>query len=297
MVKNNIIQVDGVDITIASKGDMDYLCLTDMTTNFEGGSKLIEKWLNNKSTIEFLGVWENLYNSRFNSPEFGGIKNETGSNKFYISIKKFIEKTNAIGIIAKAGKYGGTYAHKDIAYHFGMWLSPEFNLLVVKEFQRLKEEEEKYLKSPEWIHRRFLTKVNYTIQTDAIKEYILPNLNLPKDKENIIYAQEAELLNKAVFGYTSKEWVNDNQEKALKGENIRDNADISQLIALSNAQVLNKELIKQGLSQSQRLQILQTATEETIKSLNRSPTLKAITPKRLSLNKNSKQTLKDDEED
>lgn len=276
MAKNKVINVNGTQIAITNTNEQDYLCLTDMTKSFEGGSRLIEKWINNKSTIEFLGVWERLNNSDFNSPEFGGIYAETGSNKFYISIKKFINKTNAIGLMAKTGRFGGTYAHKDIAYHFGMWLSPEFNLLVIKEFQRLKEEELKYLKSPEWLHRRFLTKANYTLHTDAIKEYILPKLNIPKEYEGKIYADEAELLNMAVFGYTSKEWSENNQEKVLRGENIRDNASNIQLIALNNAQILSKELIRRNIPASQRLQIIREATIDSIKSLENSPTIKAL---------------------
>ncbi len=276
MANSRVINVEGTQISIASIQDQDYLCLTDMTKGFEGGSKLIEKWINNKSTIEFLGVWERLNNPNFNSPEFGGIYAETGSNKFYISVNKFISKTNGIGLLAKTGRYGGTYAHKDIAYHFGMWLSPEFNLLVIKEFQRLKEEELAYLKSPEWLHRRFLTKANYTLQTDAIKEHLLPILQIPKDKEGMVYAQEAELLNVAVFGYTAKEWSDRNPEKASKGENIRDHATNIQLIALNNAQVLNKELIKSNVPQSSRLQIIRAATIDTMKSLEGSPTIKAL---------------------
>lgn len=157
-----------------------------------------------------------------------------------------------------------------------MWLSPEFNLLVIREFQRLKEDELKYIKSPEWLHRRFLTKANYSVQTDAIKEYILPELNIPKEKEGIIYAQEAELLNVAVFGYTSKEWAEKNTDKVLNGENIRDAASDIQLIALNNAQVLNKELIKSKIPQSKRLEILRKSTLETLKSLSNSPTMKKL---------------------
>lgn len=276
MTKSKIINVNGTQITITTNNEKDYLCLTDMIKAFEDGTSLIDNWLRNKNSIEFLGIWEKMNNPNFNSVEFDGIMMQVGLNRFKLSVKKWIEKTNAIGLIAKAGRYGGTYAHTDIAYHFGMWLSPEFNLLIIKEFQRLKEEELKYLKNPEWLHRRFLTKANYAIQTDAIKEYILPDLHIPKEKEGIIYAQEAELLNVAVFGYTSKEWAEKNPNKVLNGENIRDDASNIQLIALNNAQVLNKELIKNKLSQKQRLEIIRSSTIDTLKSLSNSPTIKKL---------------------
>lgn len=266
------IEVQGIQITLTSQGEQDYICLTDMTKSFEGGSKLIEKWLNNKSTIEFLGVWERLNNPNFNSPEFGGIYSETGSNKFYISISKFIKQTNAIGLVAKTGRYGGTYAHIDIAYHFGMWLSPEFNLLVVKEFQRLKEEEAKSLKSAEWLHYRFTAKANYTIQTDAVKKFIIPQTALPKGKHGIIYASEAELINMATLGYTSKDWSEANPELAKKG-NLRDYLEIEELVVLDNMQTFNSHLISTGLEQKDRFVKIHEEAKRQLESLKNSKTI------------------------
>ena len=205
LVKNKLIQVQGTSISITSYNEKDYISLTDMTKAFEGGNSLIENWLRNKNTVEFLGIWERLNNMNFNSVEFDGIMMQVGLNRFKLSVKKWVEKTDAIGLVAKTGKYGGTYAHTDIAYHFGMWLSPEFNLLVIKEFQRLKDEEQKHIKSADWLYRRFTAKANYVIQTDAVKKYLVPLSALPKDKLGIIYASEAELINYATLGYTSKQ--------------------------------------------------------------------------------------------
>ena len=263
------IVVQGIKINISSYGDRDYICLTDMVKGFENGLTLIEKWLRNKNTIEFIGIWEEMYNPIFNSPEFEEIKNQAGLNRFSISVKSFVERTGAIGIRAQTGRYNsGTFAHVDIAYHFGMWLSPEFHLLIVKEFQRLKEEESLKLNS-EWQDKRFLAKVAYRIQTDAIKEYMLPKLNLPKEKENFIYAQEADVINIAVFGLTAKEWEEQNPERFLKGENMRDSASVIQLVAVATAEAQNKELIKQELPQGDRVIILRESAIENMKSLSK----------------------------
>ena len=275
MIKSKTITVQGVDISLYTHNEEDYICITDMVKNIDGEDH-IRNWMRNKNTIEYLGLWESINNSNFKGVEFDTLLNQAGTNRFNLTPQKWINETNAIGIVSKSGKHGGTYAHKDIAYNFGMWLSPAFYLLVVKEYQRLKEDENKQQKSVEWLHRRFLTKANYTGQTDAIKEYILPTLHISKDKEGIIYAQEAELLNVAVFGYTSKEWAERNPEKVFKGDNIRDDATNVQLIALNNAQVLNKELIKAKISQKQRLEIIRSATIDTLKSLSNSPTIKKL---------------------
>ncbi len=197
------LQVEGIEINIQSKNDVDYISLTDMAKS-QHENIIITKWLSLKNTIEYLGEWEAMFNKDFNYIEFGTIKNTAGGNNYVLSVKEWIEKTNAIGINAKAGRYGGTYAHKDIAFQFGMWISPRFQLLLVKEFQRLKEEEQKRLGS-EWDYRRFLSKANYKIHTDSIKEHILPDLNLDKDKEWIVYANEADILNVALFGMTAKQ--------------------------------------------------------------------------------------------
>jgi hypothetical protein len=266
---NRTIQVNETRINVLlNKNQNDYICLTDMTKNFEEGARLIEKWLNNKSTIDFLGVWEQLNNPDFKTPEFGGIRMEAGSNRFYMSVNKFIERTGAIGIFAKAGRYGGTYAHKDIAYHFGMWLSPEFNLLVVKEFQRLVEAENNPLLF-QWDISRILSKTNYQLHTDAIKDNIIPQLSIEKKKEYIVYASEADMLNMALFGCRAKDWEAHNPELASKGLNLRDTATINQLIVLSNMEVINAEMIKRGVERVERYTFLQQMAQEELESLNK----------------------------
>jgi len=252
MPGNRKIQVKGVAITVSEKNSEDYISLTDMVSGFEGGNSLIEKWIRNKNTIEFLAVWENLHNPNFNSPEFEGIKTEAGSNRFSMSAKQWIQKTNAIGIAASAGRYGGTFAHTDIAFEFGSWLSPEFKLLLIKEFQRLKQDE-LGRQNLDWDLKRLLSKVNYRIHTDSIKDSIIPQLQTPKEKEWLIYAEEADLLNIAVFGMTAKQWKEANAEMVLQGFNIRDVADLHQLTVLSNLESYNAILIKQGIPKQQRL--------------------------------------------
>ena len=223
----------------------DYISLTDMVRS-QMEEHIIFRWLSLKSTIEYLGEWEKIYNPNFNCTEFGTIKNSAGDNNFILSVKNWILRTGAIGIQAKAGRYGGTYAHRDIAYHFGMWLSPRFQLLLVKEYQRLKEEEQKMLG---WSAKRELTKINYRIHTDAIKTYIVPPEVTPA-QSSLIYAEEADVLNVALFGMTARQWREHNPD--LKG-NIRDYASINELICLSNMESLNSVLIEQGLSQPERL--------------------------------------------
>ena len=240
------INVQNTEVTVISIDERDYISLTDMVRNIENGSALIEKWLRNKNTIEFLGIWEEMYNPNFNSPEFEGIKNEAGLNRFILSVKQWIEKTNAIGIIAKAGRYGGTYAHKDLAFEFASWVSPQFKLYLLREFQRLKEEEQKLLG---WSAKRELAKINYRIHTDAIKQNLIPQELTPQQK-SFVYADEADMLNVAMFGKTAREWREENPD--LKG-NIRDYASINQLICLSNMENLNAVFINEGLSQSERL--------------------------------------------
>lgn len=207
---------------------------------------IIFRWLSLKSTIEYLGEWEMLYNPNFNCTEFGTFRNMAGSNNFVLSVKTWIEKTNAIGIFSKAGRYGGTYAHRDIAYHFGMWISPKFQLLLVKEYQRLKAEEQKMLG---WTAKRELSKINYHIHTDAIKNHLVPTEITPA-QASIIYAEEADVLNVAMFGMTAKQWREANPD--LKG-NIRDYATINELICLSNMENINAVLINDGVPQGERL--------------------------------------------
>ena len=227
----------------------DYICLTDMVKagdNSDRTNIVIQNWMRRKDTISYLGVWETLHNSNFKSIEFDAIKNASGSNRFILTAKEWIDRTNAIGIIAKSGRYGGTYAHKDIAYHFGMWLSPEFNLLVVKEFQRLKEAEQQALG---WSAKRELAKINYHIHTDAIKANLVPP-EIDTYHKSLIYANEADVLNVALFGITAKEWRDAHPDD--KG-NIRDYATINQLICLSNMENLNAFFINEGMPQQERL--------------------------------------------
>ena len=240
------IVVDNAEITILEINEKDYISLTDMVRNIDNGLALIEKWLRNKNTIEFLGIWEGMYNPNFNSPEFEGLKNMAGLNRFILSVKQWIEKTNAIGIIAKAGRYGGTYAHKDLAFEFASWVSPQFKLYLLREFQRLKEEEQKQLG---WSAKRELSKINYHIHTDAIKQNLIP-MELTPAQQSIIYANEADVLNVALFGMTAKDWRELNPD--LKG-NIRDYASINQLICLSNMENLNAVFINEGIPQRERL--------------------------------------------
>ena len=247
------INIDDSEISVIfGLHDEDYICLTDMVKagdNSDRTNIVIQNWMRRKDTISYLGVWENLHNPNFKSIEFDAIKNASGTNRFILTAKEWIERTGAIGIIAKSGRYGGTYAHKDIAYHFGMWLSPEFNLLVVKEFQRLKEEEQKALG---WSAKRELAKINYHIHTDAIKANLVPQ-EIDTYHRSQIYANEADILNVALFGMTAKEWRDAHPDD--KG-NIRDYATINQLICLSNMENLNAVFINEGLPQGERLQKL-----------------------------------------
>jgi hypothetical protein len=270
MVNSKIINVGQHPILIVSHNNEDYISLTDMAHS-QLEDIVIIKWLTLKSTIEYIGEWEALYNPNFNYTEFGTIRNAAGANNFVLSVKQWIERTNAIGITAKAGRYGGTYAHKDIAFHFGMWISPRFQLLLVKEYQRLKEDENDRLKL-EWNLQRTLAKVNYHIHTDAIKENLIPT-ELTKHQIGFIYASEADLLNVALFGTTAIEWRIANPDKE---GNIRDYAAIEQLVVLSNLESINAVLIRQGLSQSDRLVQLNKIAITQMTSLINSRQLKKL---------------------
>lgn len=248
MAKSRIIQVKDSSIKVINQNETDYISLTDMTESFREGSGLIGKWITNKNTLEYLGVWENLKNEVFNYPEFDVIKNESGVNRFVMSVGQWIDRTKAIGMIVKAGRYGGTYAHKDIAFHFAMWLSPEFQIYLINEFQRLKDEENDR-KKLEWNLQRTLAKVNYHIHTDSIKDNLIP-AEITNKQANFIYANEADVLNVALFGITAKEWRENNSDK--KG-NMRDYANLNQLVVLSNMESINALLIQQNLSQKERL--------------------------------------------
>jgi len=247
MAKSQKIIVKGTVITILKDGQYDFISLTDML-KAKDGDFFISDWLRNRNTVEFLGIWESVYNPDFNYGEFAIIKSQAGLNNYKISAKDWVEKTNAIGIKATAGRYGGTYAHKDIAFEFGMWISAEFKIYLIKEFQRLKADENDRLKL-EWNFQRTLAKVNYHIHTDAIKENLIP-AELSKQQIIFVYANEADMLNVALFGQTAQEWRSQNPE--AEG-NIRDQATIEQLVVLSNMESINSVLIHQSLTQSERL--------------------------------------------
>ena len=249
--KSATIEVQGTAITVIARENGDYISLTDMVRNFEGGGALIEQWLKNKDTVLFLGVWEQINNPDFNSLEFEGIRNEAGRNSFFLSAKSWAANTRATGLIASAGRYGGTFAHKDIAFEFGSWLSPEFKLYLIKEFQRLKEDENRRL-SLAWNLNRTLSKLNYRIHTDAVKAHLIPPEVTPA-QATITYATEADLLNVALFGHTARQWRDANPK--LEG-NVRGYASIEQLLVLANMEGMNAEFIHMGLLQSERLKRL-----------------------------------------
>ncbi|GAA3780222.1 KilA-N domain-containing protein [Flavobacterium ginsengiterrae] len=231
MAKNKKITVQGIDVVVYENDKDDFMSLTDIARHRdnERSDYILQNWMRNRSTIEFIGLWEKFNNPNFNSIEFDGIKNMAGSNSFSLTPKRWIEATNAIGIVSKTGRYGGTFAHKDIAFEFATWLSAEFKFYLIKEFQRLKEEESS-IKKLEWNLQRTISKINYKIHTDAIKEKLIP-LTISNKQKNFIYADEADILNVAMFGKTAKEWRDENPDE--KG-NIRDIASIEQLVVLSN---------------------------------------------------------------
>ena len=239
------ILVNELEIRTLKINEEDYISLTDML-KAKDGEYFFSNWLRNRNTIEFLGIWEKVYNPNFNCVEFDIIKSQAGLNSYRLSAKEWMEKTQSIGIISKAGRYGGTYAHKDIAFEFAMWISPEFKVYLIREFQRLKEDEQKLLG---WSAKRELAKLNYQIHTDAIKQNLIPP-ELDRKKVSIVYASEADVLNVAMFGMTAQEWRDANPDK--KG-NIRDYATINELICLSNLESLNSVFINDGVPQSERL--------------------------------------------
>lgn len=269
-MKNKLL-VQETLISIRQHEKEDFISLTDIAKakNINEPKDVVKNWLRNKNTIEFLGLWEQINNSNFKGVEFDGFKNDAGLNSFTMSPTKWIESTNAIGIISKAGRYGGTYAHKDIAFEFASWISAEFKLFLIKEFQRLKNEEIEN-KSLEWDLSRSLSKINYKIHTDAIKEHLVPNL---LSKSSFVYANEADVLNMALFGMTAKEWREANSDK---DGNIRDYSSVKQLIILSNMESVNAELLKQGMSQSDRLVVLNSMAITQMKSLLNNPTIKKL---------------------
>ena len=268
MSKNSILKVQGKDINITQVNEKDFISLTDIVSAMDGAHSLIGNWMSNKNTIEFLGLWEGINNEHFNFTGFHEVKNEAGANRYMLSVKKWAEQTNAIGIISKSGRHGGgTYAHEEIALEFCAWLSPAFKLYLVKEFKRLKEAEGSN-HNVEWNVKRVLSKANYHIHTSAIKEYRVPKENLPKDKEGIIYADEAELLNYAVFGFTSKAWREENPELVLKGHNLREYASINELAILSNMESINAVMLGAGVDRKTRAQQLRILAKKQLEAIS-----------------------------
>lgn len=256
------LKVDNQIINHMKVDDKDYISITDMLKS-KDGNFFVTDWLRNRNTIEFLGIWEELHNPNFNYGEIAIIKSQAGLNSYKLSVKEWTKKTNAIGIISKAGRYGGTYAHKDIAFEFGMWISPKFKLLLIKEFERLKQQEQSMLK---WNAKRELSKINYKIHTSAIKNSLIP-AKLTREQINYVYAEEADVLNMALFGITAKQWREKHSD--LYG-NIRDYASINELICLANLENLNSVFINDGISQSKRLERLNKIAISQIKILNKS---------------------------
>ncbi len=271
---NQKIKVKGTEIVIFSKKKEDYISLTDIAKhrNPDAPRDIIKNWIRTRSTIEFIGLWEQIHNPDFKGVEFDLFKNESGSNAFVLSPQKWIDATNAIGIISKSGRYGGTFAHQDIAFEFASWITAEYKLYLLKDFQRLKQEENEH-KNLEWNISRTLAKVNYLIHTDAIKENLIPK-NISKSRRKFIYADEADLLNIALFSKTAKEWRKDNPK--LKG-NIRDYSTLEQLVVLSNMESYNSELIKMKISSDERLRKLNEIAIDQMKLLIASKSLKKLT--------------------
>ena len=273
MAKNRTITVQGFDIVWYEANYNDYISLTDIARykDAENTDTIIQNWLRNRNTIELLGFWESIYNPNFKPLEFEGFRKQAGLNSFVMTPKKWIESTNAIGIVSKSGRYGGTFAHKDIALEFASWISIEFKLFIIKEFQRLKENETSQLKL-EWNLQRTLSKINYHIHTDAIRDNLIPK-EITKQQANFVYADEADLLNVALFGLTAKEWRESNPDK--KG-NVRDYASLEQLVVLSNMESINALLIEQGIVPSERLKELNKVAITQMKSLVKNKAIKQL---------------------
>lgn len=272
------IDIKNVMISITKINEEDFICLTDMAKAKEGDNRaadIIKNWIRTRTTIEFLGTWEKLYNPNFNVVEFDHFKMDAGLPTFVLSAKQWVEKTGAIGIISKSGRNGGTYAHRDIAFEFGAAISPTFKLYLIKEYQRFKEIESNQY-NLEWNVKRLLSKANYHIQTDAVQKHILPHKNYTKDKEWLALAEEADLLNVAIFYCTARDWREANPELAKKGLNIRDFASINELAVLSNIESLNAELIKSNIELSKRFLQLREIAVYQLEILNKKNSIKAI---------------------
>ena len=278
MSKISTIDIKDAIISITKIEEEDYICLTDMAKAKEGDNRaadVIKNWIRTRTTIEFLGTWETLYNPKFKVSEFDHFKMEAGLPTFVLSPKQWAEKTGAVGIISKSGRYGGTYAHRDIAFEFGAAISPTFKLYLIKEYQRYKEIESNQY-NLEWNVKRLLSKANYHIQTDAVQKHILPEKNYTKDKEWLIYAEEADLLNVALFSCTAKDWRELNPDQAKKDLNIRDFASINELAVLSNIESFNAELIKKGMKKADRFLHLREMAVYQLEILDKKDALKAM---------------------
>jgi hypothetical protein len=274
------LKVNDLEIVLYSEKEDKYISLTDMA-KFKDAQRtnyIIQNWMRTRNTIEFIGLWEQLYNPQFKGIEFDAFKNEAGSNSFTLTPKKWIEATNAIGIISKAGRYGGTYAHKDIAFEFASWISPTFKLYLIKDYQRIKEIETNQY-NLEWNVKRLLSKTNYLIQTDAVKNFILPETDYESDKHWLVYAEEADILNVALFGCTAKDWRKVNPKFAEKRMNIRDFASINELAVLSNLESMNAEMIRENIPKEERFSKLRAIAEYQTKILNENSDLKTIKKK------------------
>jgi hypothetical protein len=263
MNKPTSIIVGQTTIKILNINGEDYVCLTDMVKNY-GGDQAIYSWLRNRNTVEFIGIWETLNNPNFKGIEFDTFRKQAGLNSFTLTPRKWIQSTNAIGIISKAGRYGGgTFAHRDIAFEFGSYISPEFKLLIIQEFQRLKAKEHEF---EQWDYRRFLAKVNYKLQTSSVRDVLIPLSRQPTSRNGVIYAEEADVINLALFGTTSKEWRT-KHPKIAKKQNIRDHATIEQLTVLSNLESTNSMFISQGLDKTERFQKLRAEAQRQLTTL------------------------------
>lgn len=274
-MKNRVIEVQNIPVSIAKQELEDYICITDIAkakSDTVRAADVVRNWLRNRGTLEYLSVWEQIYNSEFKVFESEHFKKEAGLLTFTPSVSEWISQTNAIGLYVKRGKYGGTYAHKDIAFEFASAISPVFKLYLIKEFQRLKETEDN-LKQKEWTAKRFLSKSNYLIQTDAVKNYLLPQTNYRENLQWLAYAEEADILNVALFGFTAKDWREANPELAKKS-NVRDFATISELTVLSNLESHNAQMIKEGKDKEERFKILEEIAEYQLGVLNTAERIK-----------------------
>ena len=270
--KKREITIQDNAVSVTSVDGEDYISLTDMIKSKEG-EYFVKDWLRNRNTLEFLAVWEQMHNPNFNVEGFRPITEKSGLNSFTISIKEWIEQTNAKGVVAKPGRYGGTYAHRDIAFEFGSWISPTFKLYLIKEYQRLKEIESNQ-HNLEWNVKRMVSKANYHIHTDAVKTHIIPTSK--KWRKELEYAEEADILNVALFGLTAKEWREKNPERFSTGENIRDSASINELIVLSNMESMNARMIREGIDKQTRFERLKETVQYELTILNERDVMKSL---------------------